>query len=35
MFSRERDRLEISPQPAQGREPGAFAASYTFVLQAG
>ena len=32
MFARERDRLEISPQPAAGKEAGAFAASYTFVL---
>jgi protocatechuate 3,4-dioxygenase beta subunit len=32
MFARERDRLESVPQPATGREPGALAASYTFVL---
>ena len=32
MFARERDRLEIVPQPATGKEAGAFAASYTFVL---
>lgn len=32
MFARERDRLEIAPQPATGKEAGAFAASYTFVL---
>jgi protocatechuate 3,4-dioxygenase beta subunit len=32
MFARERDRLEITPQPAAGKEAGALAASYTFVL---
>lgn len=32
-FARERDRLEIAPVAAQGREPGALAASYTFVLE--
>lgn len=35
MFSPERDRLLISPQPAEGRERGAVAADYTFVLAAG
>jgi len=34
-FSRERDRLEIAPVQAQAaREPGALAATYTFVLEA-
>ena len=34
-FSRERDRLEISPVRAPAaREPGALAATYTFVLEA-
>ena len=34
-FSRERDRLEIAPVRAQAaREPGALAATYTFVLEA-
>jgi protocatechuate 3,4-dioxygenase beta subunit len=32
MFSRERDRLEITPQAVSGREAGAVAASYAFVL---
>ena len=32
MFARERDRLEIAPQPAADKEAGALAASYTFVL---
>lgn len=35
MFSRERDKLLIAPQAAQGRERGALEASYTFVLAAG
>lgn len=35
MFSRERGRLLIAPKPVQGREPGAQAAGYTFVLAAG
>jgi len=34
-FSRERDRLEITPVRAQGaREPGALEATYSFVLEA-
>lgn len=32
MFSRERERLLIAPKPVAGREPGALAAGYTFVL---
>ena len=35
MVSPERDKLLIAPTPAQGREPGALAAGYTFVLAAG
>ena len=34
-FSPERDRLLIAPQAATGRERGALAADYTFVLAAG
>jgi protocatechuate 3,4-dioxygenase beta subunit len=33
MFARERDRLEIAPRPASGREANALAASYDFVLE--
>ena len=33
MFSRERDRLLISPEPAAGRDANALGASYTFVLE--
>jgi len=33
MFSRERDRLEIVPRPATGREANALAAGYDFVLE--
>jgi len=35
MFSRERERLLIAPKPAAGREAGALAAEYTFVLATG
>jgi len=33
MFSKERDRLLVSPEPATGREANALAASYNFVLE--
>jgi protocatechuate 3,4-dioxygenase beta subunit len=33
MFARERDRLEIVPRPASGKEANALAASYDFVLE--
>jgi hypothetical protein len=33
MFSKERERLLVSPEPATGREANALAASYNFVLE--